>query len=127
MSDEELRGIFAANLNNFLELNGYNQADLARHMGVSTTTSSKWCTGKTAPRLDKIQKICNWLGIEKEDLLSRKVAPDETYYIDKDARELAEFLYKNPEYRVLFDATRKVKPEDINIIRVMIERMSGHD
>ena len=72
MSDEELRGIFAANLNNFLELNGYNQADLARHMGVSTTTSSKWCTGKTAPRLDKIQKICNWLGIEKDDLLSGK-------------------------------------------------------
>ena len=126
MSDEELRGIFAANLCNFLSLNGYNQADLARHMGVSTASTAKWCNGQTIPRIDKIQNICNWLVIEKDDLLSRKVAPTKNYYIDKDARELAEFLYKNPEYRVLFDATRKVKPEDINIIRVMIERMSDH-
>ena len=69
MADEELRKIFAKNLNNFLALNGYKQADLARHMKVSTATTAKWCTGQTLPRIDKIQSICNWLGIEKEDLL----------------------------------------------------------
>lgn len=124
MADEELRRIFAMNLNNYLSLNGYKQADLARHMQVSTATTAKWCTGQTMPRIDKIQSICNWLGIEKEDLLNDHDAPTEQYYIDKDARELAEFLHKNPKYRILFDASRKVKAEDIDFVRQMIERMS---
>lgn len=112
------------NLNNYLSLNGYKQADLARHMGVSTATTAKWCTGQTIPRIDKIQSICNWLGIEKEDLLNEHGKPSETYYIDKEARELAEFLHDNPKYKVLFDASRKVKAEDIDLIRQMIERFS---
>ena len=124
MADEELRRIFAMNLNNYLALNGYNQADLARHMGVSTATTAKWCTGQTMPRIDKIQSICNWLGIGKAELLNEHEAPTEDYYINKDARDLAEFLHKNPNYKVLFDASRNVKAEDIDFVRQMIERFS---
>ena len=127
MADEELRRIFAKNLNAYLALNQYKQADLARYMHVSTATTAKWCTGQTMPRIDKIQSICNWLGIRKEDLLDEDTEPDESYYIDKDAREYAEFLYKNPEYRVLFDASRKVKAEDIEFVRQMIDRLGGND
>lgn len=124
MADEELRRIFAMNLNNYLALNGYKQADLARHMGVSTATTAKWCTGQTMPRIDKIQSICNWLGIDKADLLNEHEAPTEEYYINKDARELAELLHKNPKYKVLFDASRNVKAEDIDLIVRFIERFS---
>lgn len=124
MADEELRRIFAMNLNNYLALNGYKQADLARHMGVSTATTAKWCTGQTMPRIDKIQSICNWLGIDKSDLLNEHAEPAEDYYINKDARELAEFLHKNPDYKVLFDASRKVSRDDIDFVRKMIERFS---
>ncbi len=127
MADEELRKIFAKNLNNFLALNGYKQADLARHMKVSTATTAKWCTGQTLPRIDKIQSICNWLGIEKEDLLNERPDPTEEYYINKDARDLAEFLHKNPKYKVLFDASRKVKPDDIEFVKQLIDRMGGND
>lgn len=38
MADEELRIIFAKKLNHYLELNGYNQADLARHMNEKVNT-----------------------------------------------------------------------------------------
>ena len=127
MADEELRKIFAKNLNNFLALNGYKQADLARHMKVSTATTAKWCTGQTLPRIDKIQSICNWLGIEKADLLNERPDPTEEYYINKDARDLAEFLHKNPKYKVLFDASRKVKPDDIEFVKQLIDRMGGNE
>lgn len=49
------------------------------------------------------------------------------YYYDKDTRDLADFLHKNPDYKVLFDASRKVKPEDIEFVKTMIERMGGND
>ena len=124
MADEELRILFAKKLNHFLELNGYNQADLARHMKVSTATTAKWCTGQNMPRIDKIQSICNWLGIDKSDLLEDKTE-DAGYYLNADARDLAEFLFRNPEYKILFDASRKVKKEDIQFIKDMMDRMTG--
>lgn len=125
MADEELRVFFAKRLNHFLELNGYNQADLARYMKVSTATTAKWCTGQTMPRIDKIQSICNWLGIEKSDLLEDKA--NDGYYLNADARDLAKFLFDNPDYKVLFDASRKVKLEDIEFVKNMIDRMNGNN
>ena len=123
MADEELRKLFTKNLNHYLELAGYNQADLARHMKVSTTSTAKWCTGQAMPRIDKIQSICNWLGITKEELLSDRPVESEEYYLNRDARAYAEFLRDNPGHRVLFDATRKVRPEDIELVRQMLDRM----
>lgn len=139
MADEELRREFSRRLTYYLSLNGYNQADMARRMGVSTATAAKWCTGQSIPRIDKIQSLCNWLGIEKSQLLDAPVgmnstisnlpsmANKENYYINREARELAEFLHKNPEYKVLFDASRKVKKEDIEFVKQLIDRMSSKD
>ena len=96
MADEELRRIFARNLSSVMALKQVTQADLARHMKVSTATTAKWCTGQTMPRVDKIQSICNWLGIRKSALLEEHAPIDETYFIQKEAEEYAEFLMKNP-------------------------------
>ncbi|MCI6766887.1 MAG: helix-turn-helix domain-containing protein [Lachnospiraceae bacterium] len=141
MADEELRREFSRRLTYYLSLNGYNQADMARRMGVSTATAAKWCTGQSIPRIDKIQSLCNWLGIEKSQLLDAPAGMNSTstisnsplrtnkenYYINREARELAEFLHKNPEYKVLFDASRKVKKEDIEFVKQLIDRMSSRD
>lgn len=122
--DAELREIFARNLNHFLEVNGFSQADMARHMKVSTATAANWCSGKIMPRVDKIQSLCNWFGCEKSELLEDS-ADSKDYYFDADVREMAEFLHKNPAYKVLFDASRNVKPEDIDFVKQMIDRMGG--
>ena len=48
----------------------------------------------------------------------------EKYYLNGDAREMAQFMFDNPEYKVLFDATRKVKKEDIEFVKNFIERLN---
>ena len=48
----------------------------------------------------------------------------ESYYLNDDAREMAQFMFDNPEYKVLFDATRKVKKEDIEFVKDFIERLN---
>lgn len=72
MSVEDYKKIFSENLTYYLKLKGKTQADLYRYMNVSSATVSDWCNGKKLPRMDKIQSICNWLGLEKSDLLSEK-------------------------------------------------------
>ncbi|WP_300773323.1 helix-turn-helix transcriptional regulator [uncultured Acetatifactor sp.] len=124
MSEEEYKIIFSKNLRYYLELDGRTQADLCEFMKVSSATVSDWCNGKKMPRMDKIQTICNWLRIEKSDLLEDKGNKNSSYYLYDDAKEFAEFLYANPEYRVLFDASRKVKKDDIQFVKEMIDRVS---
>jgi hypothetical protein len=79
------------------------------------------------PRIDKIQSICNWFGIEKDDLLTDKPDADSKYYLNAEARDLAQFLFDNPEYKVLFDASRKVKKQDIQFVKDLIDRMAGDE
>lgn len=125
MSDNDLRKVFSENLKRLLLERDKTQADLSRYMHVSTATAANWCNGKIMPRIDKIQSICNWFCIEKSDLLDSQ-NKENSYYINEDARELAEFLHKSPEYKVLFDASRKVKPEDIDKVKQMIDIMRGN-
>ena len=59
------------------------------------------------------------IGIDDSD------TTDIPYYIDDEARNLAQFIFENPEYKVLFDASRKVKKEDIEFVKQMIDRVRG--
>lgn len=128
MADEELRRIFAKNLRYFLELNHFSQADLARHMKVSTATAAKWCTGQSIPRVDRLQSLCNWLGCEKSDLLEEKDRSEEDhYYLDRRARELINFLKESPEHWVLFDAARKIPPDDVEFMLRLMEKMNRNE
>ena len=127
MADKELRDLFGSNLRYWLDQRGKTQADLRRYMDVSAATASDWCNGRKIPRTDKISAICNWLGIELDDLLTQKDGSQEHYYLDPEAREYAEFLFHNPEYKVLFDASRSVPAKDIDLVRQLIERFSDQN
>lgn len=128
--DEKLKELFSKNLVDQLLAHGETQASMTRYMGISSATASDWCNGRKMPRVDKIQALCSWMGIELSDLLEdksgkvRNSGQVEEYYLNEDARDLAEFLHKNPEYKVLFDASRKVRKEDIELVKQFIERMS---
>lgn len=54
------------------------------------------------------------------------ILPESIYYLNDDARDLAQFMFENPKYTVLFDASRKVKKEDIEFVKHMIDRMRGY-
>lgn len=126
MSEQEINSIIANNISFHLERYGKSQVDLADYMNVSQATVSNWCKGNKLPRMDKIDKICEFFNIKRSDLMNdRTEAVDEHYYIDDNARELAQFLFENPEYKVLFDASRKVKREDIEFVKQMMDRMRG--
>ena len=74
------------------------------------------------PRMDKIDKLCKIFGCTRTDLISNDPLTESPYYLNQYAEELAEFLHQSPEYRVLFDASRKVKPEDIQLVKELLDR-----
>lgn len=70
---------------------------------------------------DRLKKIAGYLDVSV-DYLMYGSEKGQNYYLDPEAQEIAQFLYDNPEYRVLFDASRKVKKEDIEFVKQMLDR-----
>ena len=126
MADEEQKRIFSKNLNKYLSLSNKTQKEVADAIGVSPQTFNTWCQGIALPRMGKVQLLADYFGIGKSDLIDEKEdSPIDHYYLNEDAREMAQFMFENPEYKVLFDASRKVKKEDIPFVKEMIDRMRG--
>lgn len=115
---------FAEMLKYYLMMNNKTQSDLVNDLGFDKSTVSNWCAGLRVPKVDVIIDIANYLHVNVGDLIEDNRNED-SYYLDDDARDMAQFMYENPEYKVLFDASRKVKKEDIDFVKQMIDRMSN--
>lgn len=69
------RDIFAKNLRFYMERSGRSQKELAEIAGVSAPTFNEWINAKKYPRIDKIQKLADYFGILKSDLIEDKPEP----------------------------------------------------
>lgn len=59
-----------------LRRKGLSQADLAVELGVSRAAVSAWVSGRATPRIDKMQAIEAFLGLEAGSTISQVDAPD---------------------------------------------------
>lgn len=102
---------------------GVSVRQVALACGIATSTMSEWKSGRSVPKMDKMQRIADYFGVSLDYLLGRE-EPDESYYKDPDSRKAAEFLFKNPGYKVLFDASSRVRPEDIVTVKKLIDAIN---
>ena len=72
MTDEEQKAVFAKNLNKYLRLSNKSQKEVADSIGVLTSTFNTWCQGVALPRMGKVQKLADYFGIGKSDLIDDK-------------------------------------------------------
>lgn len=64
-----INDIFVRQLKYYLNLRKKSQTDLAKYIGVSNGTITNYVNGTNMPRMDKIDKICEFLLINRSDLL----------------------------------------------------------
>lgn len=103
-----------------------SQGKLEKELGFSNGSISKW--KNSTPNPERLKKLADYFGVSVEYLMTGKEKEGgEAYYINDDAREMAQFMFENPEYKVLFDASRKVKKEDIQFVKEMIDRLSNRE
>lgn len=72
IEEKETQRIFSNNLKYYLKLKNKTQLDLANAIGVSNTTINNYVKGYNAPRMDKVDRICKYLGISRSDLIEEK-------------------------------------------------------
>lgn len=109
MTDQEQRELFARNLQYYLNINNKRQVDLSEELGVSSATTSDWLNAKKLPRMGKIGRIAEWLGVKVSDLLEDK---------DSFRQEMLD------EEHVLFDY-KNLSEEDKNTVRNIIRALKN--
>lgn len=95
----ENKETFSYNLNFYMNQNGKSRKDVADAIGVSYFTFTDWARGKTYPRMDKVEMLANYFGIQKSDLIENKSQKNSPPVIELTEGEKAiiELFRKVPE------------------------------
>ena len=110
-----------------LDLNNVSVADVCRATGISQSTMSNWKSRDTCISVKNAQKIADYFGVSLEYLMTGKDEPKEsqsgkTYYFDDETAEAAQELFEDRDLRMLFDAAKGSRPEDLKIAADMLRR-----
>ena len=79
IEETNFNSIFAKNLRNYLEANHMTQLELSKLLNVGTTSVYNWCNGVKAPRMDKIDRMCQIFGCKRSDLITDAPIKTKTY------------------------------------------------
>lgn len=72
MSNLGNKEIMAKNIKYQMDKNGMRPTDICGTLKIPMPTFSDWINAKTYPRIDKIELMANYFGIEKSDLVEDK-------------------------------------------------------
>lgn len=102
---------------------GLKVSDVVKATGLRAGLFSEWKGRGTAPQYDRLKLIADYLDVPVELLRTGKMPDPDRYYLNDDTRDMVKFLFENPGHKVLFDAVRKVKPDDVDFVAELIDRI----
>lgn len=104
--------------------NGISIRKLEQDCGFSHGSISKWDHHK--PSFEKLRAVANYFN-EPVDYFITSVQSYEQqgYYTDSETVEIAQMIFDDPNLRILFDAARDCKPQDLLMAVDMLKRFKG--
>jgi len=114
---------------------GLSQRALADELHISKSAVSMYENGTREPDHETTELIADYFNVDIDYLLGRKdytmqyvkVHPEgqcPQYYDNAVVQTVTDKLRTNPEYGVMFKAAADVKPEDVDFVVKLIEKMS---
>lgn len=114
---------FAKALTYYLAVKGKTQQDLINDLHYSSSTVSQWCTGKTVPRMDRIEAVAKYLGISGTDLL-RDPAIFSQEKFTTDPTLIAQILESKPSLYELFKLSLSLTDTDLELLKGLAQRIN---
>ena len=105
---------------------GLKDSDVAKGTGIRSSVFSDWKKGRYNLKYDKLRKIADFLGVNVEDfdgVPNSGQQSGEGWYINEETAKAAQEVFDDPDLRILFDAARDSRPEDIRMAAEMLRRL----
>lgn len=64
--------IIAENIRHYMDIQNKSRNQICEDLGIKYTTFSDWVNGEKYPRIDKIELMANYFGIQKSDLVEKR-------------------------------------------------------
>lgn len=77
-SNADNKRILAKNLKKYMQLSGKNRHEICQALGFNYSTFTEWVVGRKYPRIDKIEKLADYFGIQKSDLIEEASSPEKS-------------------------------------------------
>lgn len=110
--EKQLNQIIADNITNLLRVNNRTQLELAEYLDVTQATVSNWCNGIKMPRMDKIDKICAFFGVNRSVIMTERKTVSRPLYEAAAGEGRLNDGYPSEEYKI------QLEPEEF-VVKVV--------
>lgn len=98
----------------------FSQAEVGDAIGVTSQAISSYEKGRRVPPVEIVEALAAFFGVKPSYFLD---GAGGEYYISKDTAEKAQELFENSGMRMLFDAARDCRPEDLQLAADLLRRL----
>lgn len=107
----------------FRRVRGLSQEELAELATLSRISIARYEAGKIEPGAQALGRIADALEVTTDELLGRSEQPEDP---ESDERwRISERIRRDPNLRILFEQTRKAKPEHIRAAAAVLKSLEG--
>ncbi len=114
MSDLGNKEVFSENLRYYMESRNKDRNQVCKDLELKYTTFTDWYNGNKYPRIDKIELLANYFGIQKSDLIEKHNHEEDEA---KTMKALKVALFKGSE-----NVTDEMWEEVVNFARFIEQR-----
>lgn len=106
--------VLAKNLSFYIERSGKDRRELAEAWGFPYSTVTEWINGRKYPRIDKIEKMADYFGIQKSDLIEEKIEVPMSKEEQKKSDAIVDItvrLHSDKDFFMFVDSVNKLTAE----------------
>ena len=116
------KSTFAKNLQYQMDLHGMSRKDVCAALGFNINTYNDWVRGKKYPRMDKVEKMANYFGILKSDLIEEQTeAMREQKKNNKVIANLAVRMQNDDAFYEAVKALDRMEPEKLSSLLALLK------
>lgn len=87
----------ARNIKYYMDLNSVSSVDMCKILDVPASTFSYWINARTYPRIDKIERMANYFGVSKSDLVEERIVNSPSGITLSDDEQRLVLLYRRAD------------------------------
>ncbi len=119
-------GDFKTVFKNLRLAKGMSQVELAEALGITRSRLSMYELGQREPDFETLELIADYFNVDIDYLMGRTEKTTmipQSYYLNEETAKIAQEVFDDPDLRILFDASRNARPEDIRLAADLLRRM----